>query len=163
MIEINTQAPLAIQIQKMSGENISLTDYLGYYVVLYFYPKDDTPGCTIEACDFRNYNKELKKLDVVLIGLSKDSVKSHQKFANKFELDFELLSDPDSELQEAFGVWVEKSMYGKKYMGTLRSTAVINPQGVVINTWTDVSTKQEGHAKEVYEWVKGYIEALKKN
>lgn len=161
MIDINSKVPLDIQVQKMTGEDISLKNYLGSYVVLYFYPKDDTPGCTLEACDFKNYNKELQKLGVKLIGLSKDTIKSHQKFAKKYDLDFELLSDPDSELQKAFGVWIEKSMYGKKYMGTLRSTAVINPQGVVINTWTEVSTAKEGHAKEVYEWVKGFIEQAK--
>src|SRR5947209_2673483 len=108
------------------GENVSLKDFKGKErVVLYFYPKDDTPGCTVEACGFRDDIKRIEKKDAVVLGVSPDSVSSHNKFIEKFKLPFILLSDEDKKVCKAYGVWVEKSMYGKKYMGVARTTFII--------------------------------------
>ena len=112
-----------------SGKIVSLTDFPGKTVILYFYPKDDTPGCTLEACSFRDEYAAFKKKGAVVIGVSPDSPKSHGKFIEKFSLPFTLLADSDHKVAEAYGVWVEKSMYGKKYMGMERSTFVIGPDG----------------------------------
>ncbi len=129
------------------GKTVSLSQLKGKTVVLYFYPKDDTPGCTAEACDFSANIKTFTKSDAVIIGVSKDSVKSHQKFKTKYKLAFPLLSDESGEICEAYGVWVEKSMYGKKYMGIERSTFVIDPQGVLKAVFRKV--KVNGHTAEV--------------
>lgn len=112
-----------------TGKTISLADFKGKTVVLYFYPKDDTPGCTTEACSFRDEHAALKKKGAVVLGVSPDSPKSHLKFVDKFTLPFTLLADTDHKIAEAYGVWVEKSMYGKTYMGVERSTFVIGPDG----------------------------------
>lgn len=133
-----------------NGEgSVTLSALRGKNVVLYFYPKDDTPGCTVEAKDFRDRMQEFKALDTVIIGLSKDDVKSHDKFAQKFCLPFILASDTDGSVCEAYGTWVEKSMYGKKYMGIDRVTFLINTQGVIARVWNKV--KVDGHAQEVLE------------
>jgi peroxiredoxin Q/BCP len=121
-----------------SGEEVSLKDFRGKKVVLYFYPKDDTPGCTQEACDFRDSIQKFQKKNVVVLGVSPDSVKSHEKFKAKFELPFPLLSDPDHAIAEAYGAWQEKSMYGKKYMGIQRSTFVIDEKGKVAEVYEKV-------------------------
>lgn len=133
------------------GKTISLKDLKGKNVVLYFYPKDDTPGCTIEAKDFRDHLKEFEKLNTVILGASKDSVDSHEKFRAKYCLPFPLLSDTGT-LCEDYGVWGEKSMYGKTYMGIERATFLIDGGGVIRNVWRKV--KVDGHVKEVLEAVK---------
>ncbi len=121
-------------------------------VVLYFYPKDDTPGCTIEAKDFRDNIKEFEKAGAVIIGVSKDSVKSHDKFQEKYCLPFPLASDENGEVCEAYGTWVEKSMYGKKYMGIQRDTFLIDGKGIIRQIWRKV--KVDGHVTEVLAAVK---------
>ncbi len=133
--------------------SVSLEKLKGKNVVLYFYPKDDTPGCTIEAKDFRDLMKDFEKANTTIIGVSRDSVKSHDAFKEKFCLPFALASDEDGSTCEAYGVWVEKSMYGKKYMGIERSTFLIDGQGKLAHIWPKV--KVEGHAKEVFEAAKG--------
>jgi peroxiredoxin Q/BCP len=130
-----------------SGEEVSLSDYKGKTVVLYFYPKDNTPGCTKEACDFRDNVRKFTNKKAVVLGVSPDSLKSHANFIGKFDLPFVLLSDPDHEVAEAYGVWVEKSMYGKKYMGIERSTFVIGPDGKLKAEFRKV--KVDGHVDDV--------------
>src|SRR3989339_977685 len=129
MLKENEMVPSRILLEDLNNKQVSLSNFEGKFVVLYFYPKDNTPGCTKEACSFRDYNKEIKKLGVEIIGVSKDSVTSHQKFQNEHNLNFILLSDSSHKLMEAFGVWSKKSFLGKTYMGTLRSTFIIDPQG----------------------------------
>lgn len=123
------------------GNTVSLGQFAGKKVVLYFYPKDDTPGCTAEACDFRDNYQGLKAKDIVVLGVSVDDEKSHQKFAAKHSLPFTLLADTDKKIVEAYGVWGEKNMYGKKYMGTNRTTFVIDENGVIAHIIKKVDTK----------------------
>lgn len=130
-----------------NGSRISLSALAGKNVVLYFYPKDDTPGCTIEAKDFRDMIKDFDKANTIIIGVSKDSVKSHDKFKEKYCLPFTLGADEDGSVCEAYGVWVEKSMYGKKYMGIQRATFLIDSKGILRHIWPKVSV--DGHVKEV--------------
>jgi peroxiredoxin Q/BCP len=130
-----------------SNGSISLKDLRGKTVILYFYPKDDTSGCTAEACDFRDNMQRLTSSGAVVLGVSPDSPKSHDKFKQKYELNFALLSDESHEICESYGVWVEKSMYGRKYMGVERSTFVINAEGVLAHEWRKV--KVPGHVDEV--------------
>jgi len=132
-----------------SGKTVSLADFKGKTVILYFYPKDDTSGCTVEACSFRDEHKTFKKKGAVVIGVSPDNAKLHVKFIEKFELPFTLLSDSDHRVAEAYGVWVEKSMYGRKYMGMERSTFVIDPQGKIAAIYRKV--KPAEHVAEVLE------------
>ena len=129
------------------GEKVKLSDLKGKKVVLYFYPKDDTPGCTKEACAFRDGIAQIKKKGAVVLGVSADSVESHQKFKKKFDLTFPLVSDESGKVCEAYGTWAEKSMYGKKYMGIERSTFLIDDKGVIRGIWRKV--KVPGHAEEV--------------
>jgi peroxiredoxin Q/BCP len=129
------------------GGSVSLSDLKGKKVVLYFYPKDDTPGCTKEACGFRDSLPDFSGVDAVVIGVSKDSVAKHDKFKAKYELPFTLASDEDGALCEAYGTWVEKSMYGKKYMGIDRATFLIRPDGKIAQAWRKV--KVPGHVEEV--------------
>jgi peroxiredoxin Q/BCP len=124
----------------------------GSISVVYFYPKDDTPGCTKESCEFRDLFPKFKKLEVTVYGVSKDSLKSHEKFKSKHDLPFILISDEEGNMCEKFGVWVEKSMYGKKYMGIERSTFVLDGEGKVLQKWLKV--KPEGHAEEVLKFIK---------
>lgn len=131
---------------------ISNKDLKGSNVVIYFYPKDDTPGCTTEACEFRDNLPKFKKMNAKVYGVSKDSIKSHEKFAGKYELPFTLISDESGEMCEAFGTWVEKSMYGKKYMGIERATFLADDKGVIREIWRSVKAK--GHAEEVLTAVK---------
>jgi peroxiredoxin Q/BCP len=135
------------------GGSVSLKDLKGKKVVLYFYPKDDTPGCTKEACGFRDAMPDFSGLDAVIIGVSRDSVAKHDKFKTKYELPFTLASDEDGKTSEAYGTWVEKSMYGKKYMGMERATFLIDEAGVLRNEWRKV--KVPGHVEAVLEAVKG--------
>lgn len=129
------------------GEKISLKDFKGKRVVLYFYPKDDTPGCTKEACSFRDSEDVYKKKGIEVLGVSIDDEKSHQKFIAKYNLPFTLLADTDKEIVNAYGVWGEKSMYGKKYMGTLRYTFLIDEKGKIKKIFTKVKVAE--HADEV--------------
>jgi peroxiredoxin Q/BCP len=130
-----------------NGKNIALKDLKGKNVVLYFYPKDDTPGCTVEACGLRDSFKEIEKLNAVILGVSPDSVDSHGKFINKFKLPFVLLADTDKKICQDYGVWVEKSMYGKKYMGVARTTFIIGKDGKIAKVFEKV--KPEGHNQEI--------------
>ena len=133
--------------EAISNGELHLADLLGKNVVLYFYPKDDTPGCTKEACDFRDANHEMQKRGIVVLGISTDSVASHKKFAEKYGLPFPLLSDTDAHVAGEYGVYGEKNMYGRKFMGVNRSTFLIDKEGVVRKIWHKV--KPEGHANEV--------------
>lgn len=150
-LKAGMKAP-AFAAETTDGTKIALKDFKGKNVVLYFYPKDDTPGCTKEACAFRDSNADLKKLGAVVLGVSKDDVASHEKFAAKFNLNFPLLADTTGAICEAYGVWQEKSNYGKKYMGIVRSTFLIDGKGVVRNVWRTV--KVDDHAAEVLEALK---------
>jgi thioredoxin-dependent peroxiredoxin len=135
------------------GGTIKLKQFRGKQnVVLYFYPKDNTPGCTQEACDFRDFGPKLKKADAVVLGISPDSTASHEKFAAKFGLPFQLLSDSDHAVAEQYGVWVEKNMYGRKSMGIQRSTFLIDKRGKIAAVWPKV--KVAGHVEEVTKALK---------
>jgi peroxiredoxin Q/BCP len=134
------------------GKNISLSDFRGKKVVLYFYPADMTPGCTRESCDFRDYNGQFAELNTAVIGISPDDVGKHNKFAAKYELPFPLLADVDHKVSEMFGVWKLKKMYGKEYMGVERSTFLIDEEGRLVKEWRKV--KVDKHVSEVLEAVK---------
>jgi thioredoxin-dependent peroxiredoxin len=135
-----------------SGKKVKLSELKGKKVVLYFYPKDDTPGCTKEACNFRDGIDAIKKQGAVVLGVSADSVDSHKKFKNKFDLNFQLLADTDKKIVEDYGVWKEKSMYGKKYMGIERTTFIIDKTGKVSHIFPKVKVDQ--HYDEVLEALK---------
>lgn len=141
----------AIRLSASNGENVSLTDFKGKNIVLYFYPKDMTPGCTTEACDFRDYHPKFEALNTVVIGVSPDSLKSHDKFIAKHELPFLLLADEDKQLAEHFGVWKLKKMYGREYMGIERSTFVINKDGQIVQEWRKVKVK--GHVLDILNYI----------
>jgi len=130
-----------------TGESLTLSSLRGQWVVLYAYPKDDTPGCTTEACEFRDLFPKFKKDKAVILGISPDSVKAHVKFKTKYELPFTLLADEDKVALQAYDIWKEKSMYGKKYMGVERTTFVIDPKGQIVKVFEKV--KPAGHAEEV--------------
>jgi peroxiredoxin Q/BCP len=149
--EIASKAP-AFTLADGAGKKHALKDYLGKKVVIYFYPKDDTPGCTTEAKDFSCLVDEFKRAGADVIGLSPDSAKSHKKFRDKHALSIKLASDEDKAIAQTFGVWVEKSMYGKTYMGVDRSTFVVDKAGKVVKAWRKV--KVTGHAEEVLATVK---------
>lgn len=134
------------------GNPVSSKDLLGSKFVIYFYPKDDTPGCTKEACSIRDDHSAFKKLKIPVFGVSKDSAKSHQKFRTKYKLPFPLLMDEDTKITSAFGAWGEKSMYGRKYMGTIRSTFIVNEKGKIEKVFPKVNVSE--HAKEILEYLK---------
>jgi peroxiredoxin Q/BCP len=142
------QAP-DFSVFSSEGGNISLKDLKGRNVVLYFYPKDDTPGCTVEACGLRDSFEDIEKLNAVILGVSPDSVTSHGKFIKKFKLPFTLLADEDKKMCEDYGVWVEKSMFAKKYMGVARTTFIIDKDGKIAKVFEKV--KPEGHNQEIIE------------
>ena len=146
MLKEGSRAP-AFTASTDTGENLTLASLRGRTVVLYFYPKDDTPGCTVEACEFRDSLPRFENLDAVVLGVSPDSVKKHQKFKTKYNLPFTLLADPDHAIAESYGVWGEKMMFGRKYMGVLRTTFVIDGEGRIAKIFRNV--KPEGHAQEV--------------
>ena len=147
-IKEGVKAP-SFELMDETGEKRALKDFFGKTVVLYFYPKDMTSGCTQEACDFRDLAPAIKKKKVVVLGVSKDSAASHQKFIKKHDLNFSLLVDESGKVCEKYGVWKEKSMYGKKYMGIERSTFIIGPDGKIQKIFPKVKVK--GHAAEVIE------------
>lgn len=150
-LEEGAKAP-AFNLAADDGKKVKLADLKGSVVVLYFYPKDDTPGCTKEACAFRDRQAELAKLGVKVLGVSPDDVASHGKFRDKFQLNFPLLADTDHALAEKFGAWREKNMYGKKSMGIARSTFIIDGKGVIRKVWKSV--KVDGHDEAVLAAVK---------
>lgn len=150
MLEVGTKAP-EFTLPDKDGNPVSLTDFAGKKVVLYFYPKDNTPGCTRQACAFAGAYEEFKKINVVVIGVSKDSAASHQKFAEKHGLPFILLSDPELTAIQAYGVWQEKKLYGKVSMGVVRSTFVINENGMIEKVMPKV--KPDTNATEILEYL----------
>ena len=145
-VDVGDKAP-SFTLPADGGGKVSLKDLEGKTVVLYFYPKDDTSGCTAEACAFRDALPDFSKVKAEIIGISRDPVKSHDKFKAKYDLPFPLASDEDGKVCEAYGTWVEKSMYGRKYMGIERSTFLIDGKGVIRNVWRKV--KVPGHADDV--------------
>ena len=144
MLKEGDKAP-SFNMPTNAGENVSLSKLKNQKVILYFYPKDNTPGCTIQACDFRDAHPSFEGLNAVVLGVSADSLDSHSKFRRKFDLNFPLLSDPDHTVAEAYGAWKEKSMYGRNFMGIERSTFFIDEDGTVVGVWRKVKAK--GHAE----------------
>jgi peroxiredoxin Q/BCP len=140
-LEVGQKAP-DFEAKIETGETIKLSDFKGKKVILYFYPKDSTPGCTAQACNLRDNYEALQKAGYVVLGISSDSEKSHQKFIEKQSLPFSLIADPDLKVHEAYGTWVEKSMYGRKYMGTARTTFVIDEEGKIEEIIEKVKTKE---------------------
>ena len=148
MMNIGDKAPEILGINE-KGEEIRLSDYKGQKVVLYFYPKDSTPGCTAQACNLRDHYAELRQAGYAVIGVSVDSGKSHQKFIEKNALPFPLITDTEKKLVEQFGVWGEKTMCGRKYMGTFRTTFILNEEGVVERIITPKEVKTKEHAAQI--------------
>ena len=151
MIKENTKAP-DFALPSTNGENQKLKDLLGKYVVIYFYPKDDTPGCTIETNDFNKLLPKFKKLNCEIFGISKDTIKSHDKFREKFKIKFDLLSDEEIKVLKKYKVWGKKKFMGREFMGIIRSTILIDKKGKIIKVWGNVKVKD--HAKEVLETLK---------
>lgn len=143
MLEVGSKAP-DFKLPDQNGNIHTLKEFKGKKVVLYFYPKDLTPGCTNEACSFRDVQPQLEEKGAVVIGVSKDSVQSHKKFETKHQLPFLLLADEDGKVIEAYDVWVEKNMYGRKYMGIERSTYVIDEKGIIVKAYQKVKPKDHG-------------------
>ena len=151
-MDINDKAP-EFTLPDQDGKEISLKDYRGKYVVLYFYPRADTPGCTVEACEFRDAYRKIEKTGAVILGISPDTSKAQKKFEEKYTLPFTLLADADKKVCNLFGVIQEKNMYGKKVMGVARTTFIIGPDGKTKHIFHKV--KAQGHAEEVLEYLKG--------
>ena len=141
------------ELDGSDGKRHRLADYAGKRVIIYFYPKDNTPGCTKEACGFRELHKSLQDMDAVLLGVSKDSLQSHDRFIKSFGLPFILLSDPETKMMQAYGAYGEKVQYGKKTMGTIRSTIIVGTDGTVVKHWPKVAKAGE-HPAEVLEFLK---------
>ena len=151
---IEGQPAPGFTVQTDKGETVALKDYAGKHVVLYFYPKDDTPGCTVEACNFRDNFSVIEQEGAVVLGISLDSVDSHQKFRDKFELPFTLLADPEHTVSDAYGVYGKKDFRGHEYMGIDRATFIIGPDGTLEKVWPQV--KPDGHAGEVLDFLRGH-------
>ena len=151
-LKVGSRAP-AFSMPAAGGEKIALKDLKGRNIVLYFYPKDMTPGCTNEALQFREAFNKFKRLNCLIIGVSKDSVARHEKFKEKYDLPFILASDENTQICEKYGVWAEKTLYGRKFMGIVRSTFLIDDKGVIRGLWRKV--KVAGHADDVLKAVKG--------
>ena len=145
-LEIGNPAP-AFSVLNQNSETITLDQFKGKKVVLYFYPKDDTPGCTAEACNLRDNHQRFSDAGYVILGVSPDEPKKHQKFITKFDLPFDLIADTDQTVANAYGVWVEKSMYGRKYMGIARTTFIIDENGIITDIIEKVDTK--AHTKQI--------------
>ena len=154
MLKINSIAPTFVA-QSTTKNNYSLKDSIGKYVVLYFYPKDDTPGCTIETNDFNKLLSKFKKLDCEVYGVSKDNLKSHDKFRDKYKIKFDLLSDEDLKVLKKYKVWGKKKFMGREFMGIIRTTYLIDKKGKVLKVWNNVKVKD--HAKEVLDTLKNII------
>lgn len=153
MVSLEGKKAPEFELDGSDGAKHSLRSYTGKMVVIYFYPKDNTPGCTKEACSFREVHHNLLDMGVVLFGVSKDSLKSHDKFIRDFGLPFVLLSDPDASMMKEYGAFGEKVMYGKKTMGTIRSTVIVGCDGTVLRHWQAVK-KAEEHPAEVLAWLR---------
>lgn len=156
MLEVGTKAP-DFQLLDKDGKSVRLTDFLGKKIVLYFYPRDNTPGCTRQACAFAKSYPQFQNQDVVIIGISKDSVASHLKFAQKYELPFLLLSDPELQAIQAYDVWQEKKLYGKVSMGVVRTTYLIDEQGNIEKVMPKV--KPDTNAAEILSYLSGEANA----
>jgi len=154
MIKENSKAP-NFNLPSSANNNFEINKSLKQYLVIYFYPRDNTPGCTNEAKDFSKLYKEFKKLNCEIVGISKDNIESHKKFISKFKIPFQLLSDEKMIALKKYGAWGEKSMYGKMFMGIKRTTVLINPKGKIIKIWNNVKVKD--HAAEVLNAVKEII------
>ncbi|SMO75491.1 thioredoxin-dependent thiol peroxidase [Melghirimyces algeriensis] len=155
MIKEGDQAP-NFTLPASNGQSVSLSDYQGKQnVVLYFYPKDNTPGCTAESCDFRDKEKDFSALDTVILGVSLDDLESHEKFINKYNLPFLLLSDVDADVSRKYEVYKEKNVFGKKKWGIERSTFIIDKEGKISKVWRKV--KVDGHVDEALEWVREHL------
>jgi thioredoxin-dependent peroxiredoxin len=152
LLAVGTQAP-EFTATDQNGQAHALSDFKGKKVILYFYPKDNTSGCTKEACAFRDHFARFRQLDVEILGVSTDSEKSHKSFVQKYDLPFSLLADPDKRLVEAYGVWGEKSLYGRKYMGTSRVTYLIDEAGKIAAVFPKV--KPDAHAEEILALLQG--------
>ncbi len=148
MIKKNTKAPM-FKLPSTNNRVYSLKDSLGSYVVIYFYPKDDTPGCTLETNDFNKLLSKFKKLDCEILGISKDNLKSHDKFRNKYKIKFDLLADEEIKVLKKYKVWGKKNFMGREFMGVIRTTFLIDKKGKIIKIWNNVKVKD--HAKEVLE------------
>lgn len=146
MLNVGAKAPLFC-LQNENDDEVCLEDFLGKWIVIYFYPKDMTPGCTTEACDFTESFHEFKDMNAEIIGISPDAPKSHSRFREKYNLEHILLSDPEHVVLEKYGVWQLKKMYGKEYMGVVRSTFLVDPQGKITKIWEKVKVKN--HVEEV--------------
>ena len=155
MTIVGKRAP-EFRLHGSNGQEVTLADFKGKNVVLYFYPKDMTPGCTSEACDFRENHASFAELDTIIVGVSPDPIDKHEKFKTKYDLPFLLLSDPEHILSEAYGVWVLKKNFGKEYMGIERSTFVIDKEGNVVKEWRKVKVK--GHVEEALAFIKNELE-----
>ena len=154
MLKINSKAPSFI-VPSTTNNKYSLKDSIGKYVVLYFYPKDDTPGCTIETNDFNKLLSKFKKLDCEVYGVSKDSLKSHSKFRDKYKIKFDLLADEELKVLKKYKVWGKKKFMGREFMGIIRSTYLIDKKGKIIKVWANVKVKD--HAKEVLETLQNIV------
>ena len=153
MLKINSKAPNFI-LSSTSKDKYSLRDSIGKFVVIYFYPKDDTPGCTIETNDFNKLIPKFEKLNCEIYGISKDSIKSHDKFKNKYKIKFDLLSDQEIKVLKKYKVWGKKKFMGREFMGTIRSTFLVDKTGKIIKIWDNVKVKD--HAKEVFDTLKTF-------
>jgi len=153
MRQIGQSIDINLELTNSRGVKVKLEKILNQEInIVYFYPKDGTPGCTLEACEFRDANSEINALGAQIIGISKDNDKSHNQFTDKYKLNFELYSDSDNLVQNDFGVWLEKSMFGKSYMGTQRSTFILNKSGKVLHVWDKVNPL--GHSQDVLNIIK---------
>ena len=150
-LKINSKAPVFV-LPSTSKEDYLLNNSTGKYVVIYFYPKDDTPGCTVEANDFNKLLSKFKKLECEVFGISKDSLKSHDKFRDKYKIKFDLLADEELKVIKKYKVWGKKKFMGREFMGVIRSTFLIDKKGKILKAWNDVKVKD--HAKEVLETLK---------
>jgi peroxiredoxin Q/BCP len=151
MLKTNIKAPI-FNLDSTEGKVYSLKDSIGRYVVLYFYPKDDTPGCTIETNDFNKLLAKFKKLNCQIYGVSKNNIKSHNKFKEKYKIKFDLLADDEIKIVKSYKVWTKKKFMGKEFMGIVRSTFLIDPKGKIVKVWSNVKVKD--HAKEVLDALK---------
>lgn len=152
MLQIGDKAPNLLGRDE-NGQEIRLSDFKGSKLILYFYPKDSTSGCTAEACSLRDGYQELRKRGYAVVGVSVQDEKSHLKFIEKNQLNFPLIADTNNSLVEQFGVWAEKSMYGRKYMGTLRTTFIINEEGIIEKVFQAKEIKTKTHAEQILEWI----------
>ena len=154
MIKENTKAPI-FKLPSTNKKEYSLKDSIGYYVIIYFYPKDDTPGCTIETNDFNKLLPKFKKLNCEILGISKDNLKSHNKFKDKYKIKFDLLADEELKVIKKYKVWGKKKFMGREFMGIIRSTYLIDKKGKILKVWDNVKVKD--HAKEVLKTLQNII------